>query len=147
MDMTETLVVALVTFAAGVIGAVIGGITAYKVAKLSAAKNFSQMHHAEKQKIYSELLESYNMFSGAIEASMINKNWLTDAEERTLYTHFQSAYAKAILISSEETVLVLTNFLVDVNRFAANRVRPETLPTLFSQAVTAMRNELSEDTK
>lgn len=142
---SETVIIALITFASGVVGAVIGGITAYKVAKFSATKNISQALYSEKQRAYAELLDSYNVFSGAIAASIIDKTWLTDAEERSLYTRFQSAYAKAILVCSAETALELTAFIHAVNRYAAERDRPEDLHDLFQRVVSALRRELHED--
>lgn len=145
--MTETVVVALVTLASGVIGSMIGGFTAYKVAKFSAEKNIKQTLHIEKQQAYTELVESYDRSTGAITASMIDRAWLTSSEERTLYTRFQSAYAKAILVCSAETGLQLTLLLECANRFAADRRKPKELPDLFSRAVASMRRELREDAK
>ena len=145
--MTETVAVALVTFSSGVVGAVIGGFTAYKVAKFSANRNIKQTLHVEKQQAYSELIESYERFIGAIAASMINKALLEDTEERALFMRFQSAYAKAILICSENAVPQLNLLLKSVNRFATDRKIPDDLPSCFNQVVSSMRNELNEGIK
>lgn len=143
--MTETIVVALVTFSSGLVGALIGGLTAYKVAKFSAEKSIRQTIHTEKLKAYSELIESYQAFLSAITASMINRDWLTDTDERALYTRLQSAWSKAILICSEKTTLQLTLLLTSMNHYAADRKRPDDLSELFQKAVASMRSELSED--
>ena len=145
--MTETIAVALITFSSGIVGAIIGGFTAYKVAKFSANRSIKQTLHVEKKQAYSELIESYERFVGAIAASMINKAWLEDIEERALFMRFQSAYAKAILICSENAVPQLNLLLKSVNCFATDRKIPDDLSSYFNQVVTSMRNELHEDIK
>ena len=146
-SMTETVAVALITFSSGVVGAIIGGITAYKVAKFSANRSIKQTLHIEKQQAYAELIESYERFVGALAASMINEAWLEDIEERTLFMRFQSAYAKAILICSENAVPQLNLLLKSVSRFATDRKIPDDLASCFNQVVTSMRKELHEDVK
>lgn len=141
--MTETIAVAILTFASGLAGAVIGGVTAYKVAKFSAIKSHEQLLHSEKQQIYSELLDAYNSFLAYVTAAKISDADLFTEEERTLYTRFQSAFSKAILISSDDTRKRLTTFALLVNDFGRTRIEPKNLTISFDVAVRSMKEELS----
>lgn len=141
--MTETVIVAILTFASGLTGALIGGFIAYKVAKFSSRQSYQQLLHSEKLQIYAELLETYNLFLAYLTNMVVSNETSFVEEECTLYTRFQSAYSKAILISSEDTRKKLTSFVLLVNEYGKTRIEPEKLTISFNIAVQSLKKELS----
>ena len=142
--MSETITIALITFLSGITGAIIGVITAYQVAKFSSLESKRQLAYTEKQRIYSALLDAYNSYIAMLTASTVDdKTGFPDENERLLYTHFQSAYSQAVLVSSDTVAKSLTALLIGVNKFGKTLVPPENLNMLYNAAIHEMQKELA----
>ena len=140
--MSETVLVALITFASGITGAITGGIIAYKVAQYSASENQKQSLDAEKRIAYAELWDTYNAFIAYLAANPNASKDIPPADERLLYIHFQSTCTKASLLSSVSVRDPLKSLLYLVNEYGRTHISPPDLHQVSEQVMLEMRKEL-----
>ena len=122
--MSETVLVALITFASGITGAIAGGITAYKVAQYSSRENQKQSLDTEKRNTYAELWDAYNAFIAYLAANSDVNEGVPPEEERLLYVRLQSACIKAALLSSSSVRNSLHSLLLLANEYGKTHTAP-----------------------
>lgn len=141
--MTETIIVALITLAAGVLGTGVGAFTTLKI----SAKELKLRLREEKKTCYAQLLSSYGNLIGAISAEPDFIDGLPPEQERKLYAQFKSAHANALLICDKSSVAPISEFF---NQVTMCHLRKGELPELHSAYVSAlamMRRELGTSKK
>lgn len=141
--MSETISVALITFVSGLFGALVGAISAYLIAKNTTKSEQAKLLHAEKCKCYSTFLRSYHAFTAQITASDLGLTHLPDGVEQELFANFQIAYSAALLLASKNTEKALTNLYTCVIELGETRTVPERISNAFTNAVKAMRDEVT----
>ena len=140
--MSETVLVALITFASGITGAIAGGITAYKVAQYSSRQNQKQALDAEKRITYAELWDAYNAFIAYVAVNPDTAAEFPPEEERLLYVHFQSTCTKAALLSSSSVRNHLNSLLLLTNECGSTHIFPSELQSVSERVMLEMHKEL-----
>lgn len=133
--MTETVLTALITLAAGLGGAMVGALATYKTAKMSLVKS-------EKVRAYSALMTAYQSLLSDISATGLKLSPTSFDEEAASYTNFQIAYSRAVLVASSELIPVLNDLLKVANTFAKSRQVPESMHRIYVSAVEKMRADI-----
>lgn len=125
MQISETIIIALITFASGALGTIVGAISAHKASKL-AAKN--QLQQIAIRETYAARLSAYQ------EVFEAHANLLSSGNDESLEKVFIIAINRACLVSSPQTVVELTLFQNCTLSRSGNRV---------SAVVTAMQKDLA----
>ena len=123
--MSETIQTALITFASGALGSVVGAISAYVVAKHAAKGQLRQIivqeNYAARLAAFQSLLEAHT--------SLISGNYAPD-----LIAAFISAANRASLVASPAAIVEITLFRESTLDRTENRM---------SAVVSAMQKDLS----
>lgn len=125
MQITETIVIALITFASGALGTVVGAISTHKASKL-AAKN--QLQQIAIRETYAARLSAYQ------EVFEAHASLLSSGDDKSLEKRFITAINRASLVSSPQTVVELALFQDSTLSRSENRV---------SAVVIAMQKDLA----
>lgn len=139
--MSETVYIALITFASSLVGAGIGAFTAYGVAKISASAERKKMINTERIRAYSNLMTAYGNFILNMTADC-NEDSLLSERERLIYTQFQNAYSTAVLVAPRSVVPALNDLFLSINKFGETRQIPDNLGRLYQIAVDKMREDV-----
>lgn len=141
---SETVLVALITFLSGVVGACVGAITTYLVAKQSSDTELKKALHDERLSAYSELMDSYLALGGYIAHLSTSKNLdvTPDPKEHELYIRFSAACSKAGLLASKPTLVLINELLKAMNHYAATLRQPQDINQLYTHTIDALRNDL-----
>lgn len=142
--MSETISVALITFASGLFGTLVGAISAYLTARNTAKSEQAILLHTEKRECYSAFLASYHTFAARITASDSGLAHLPGGVEQELFANFQIAYSKALLLASKDTEKALTALYTCVIELGETRTVPKHTSDAFTKAVEAMRSEVKD---
>lgn len=100
--MSETVIIALITFFAGFIGSIIGALSTYKASVLNAKAEQGRLLHNEKKSAYTDVVSAYlcvveNVADIEVGVQREENQSLIDAMSR-----FFSAYSTAILIAPND---------------------------------------------
>ena len=125
MQISETIIIALITFASGALGTVVGAISAQKTAKLSAKNQLQQIVIREN---YTARLSAFN------ELFKAHADFLSSDYDKELEKAFICAVNRACLVASPDIIDELVLFQNGALSRSENRV---------SKAVTAMHRDLS----
>lgn len=142
--MTETVTVALITLAAGVLGSGIGAFATYKVAKLSSSNEQKAVLRANRQLSYHTLITDYNEFCTFYACSEIgfHKELYSEHDEVKLYEKFQCSCIAARLVASEATHDAINRLLYAVSECADRHGSSKDLNEPFSSMEKEMRKDL-----
>lgn len=142
--MTETISVALITFAAGVLGSGIGAFATYKVAKLSSSNEQKAVLRTERQLSYRSVITDYNEFCAFYASSEtgFHKELYSEHDEVALYKKFQCSCFAARLVASEATHDAINKLLYAVSECAGNHKSTKILSEPFSSMEREMRKDL-----
>lgn len=146
--MSETIIVALITLASGVLGASIGAIVTYKTTKLSLKAELRTLQHEEKKNCYLSFMEAYTAFFAglaSIEAHFGPE--ISSAEEIALYKRFQSSCMAVNLVASDSVVAALQKLNVVMNQYGQSHVLPKNINQLYTALVSEMRKDLNMSAK
>lgn len=141
--MTETIIVALITLASGVLGASIGAITSVKASNKESERYFRD----EKKACYALLLSSYSNLMGEISTEPNLIDGLPPEQERKLYTQFQIAHTNALLICDKSSISPISEFFNQVAVCHLRKGNPSELHSAYVSALAAMRKELEASEK
>lgn len=146
--MSETVIVALITFSAGVVGACIGAVATYQVSKLSISNERLKMLREEKKSCYSAFLTEYISFTSKAVSSDLGIMTISDQEEQLAFAKFLAAYNQAILLSPDEVTVAITILFTCVSSNAEKKtIANSDFHSEYNAAVSAMRRDLSTSTK
>lgn len=141
--MNDNILVALITFAAGVMGASIGALATYQTAKHSLRNELKKLQHGEKMEHYLSLMKAYNSFTSCLTSSETGFGTeLSKDNEIELYRQFVYAGMAVDLVGSDPVVAALRKLNIAVNQYARNRIQPENLNQFFSDLVDEMRKDI-----
>lgn len=125
MQISETVLISLITFASGALGLIVGAISTHKAAKLAAKNHLQQIIIRES---YSARLAAYQ------EVFVAHANLLSSDFDKEFEKLFIIAINHACLVSSPQTVVELALFQSNTLSHGQNRV---------ASVVTAMQTDLS----
>lgn len=141
--LNDSILVALITFAAGVTGASIGALATYQTAKQSLRNELKKLQHGEKMEHYLSLMKAYNLFSSRFTSSETGFGTeLSRDEESELYSQLLYAGMAVDLVGSGPVIIALKNLNDAVNQYARNRIQPENINEVFSNLVDEMRKDI-----
>lgn len=124
--MSDTIVVALITFASGAIGAVVGAVSSILMTKYNAQKEWASSFHKSRSDSYSHLLDC---------AVYYEKDFNNIAKLADLF----SAINAAELVASDKTRSAISAFK---ERMLAKDFRSATFVEARSQMISAMQSDL-----
>ena len=150
---SETLLIAFITFLSGAIGAVVGAISTYLVAKRSSDTELKKFLYKERLIAYSQFMEDYLALSSYI-ATLSVKSLEVDStseylspeerlKERELYSRFNTSCSKAGLLSSYPTLLTINELLKSMGNFLVTHRQPPNMNEDYKRTVDAMRSDLT----
>lgn len=142
--MTETVTVALITLAAGVLGSSIGAFVTYRVAKMSSSNERKAVLRADRQLSYRAVITDYNEFCTFLACSKtgFHKELYSEHDEVKLFEKFQCSCIAARLVASESTHDAINKLLLTVNECAENHTSAKILKEPFSSMEREMRKDL-----
>lgn len=139
--MSDTVLVALITFASGFAGVLVGAVANYKISKLGVQAEKGKLLHDEKRDAYSEMMAAYydaiDYFAG-VDAGMckLGEEPFSDVTKR-----FFSAYSTAVLVAPESVQHALAVACSDFERMMkAGKCEGDSEP--FNVLSAAMRKDL-----
>lgn len=137
--MTDTIIVALITFASGAFGAGVTAFITWRTAKLSADKELERRRHEEKQLCFSQFVSAYHTLMH--QAVLNGKDRSHFKDELTLLVQFQIVYSKAILICDKSSIPPFTKLLHEASEMIKTREFDQ-IKVAYKVAINTMRKEL-----
>lgn len=138
--MSDTVAVALITFASGLLGALTGAVSSYLISKNTAKNEHARLLHTERRESYSALLRTYHTFTSQV-VSQVSLPVQTQEEVKN---DFQIAYVSAALLASDETADAMTELMKSAVEIVRTKTYSKEDNDVFSQAITAMQREIQE---
>lgn len=139
--MSETVKVALITFASGFLGALIGALSAFVSAKSAERREWNRLLHSERKDCYTALVHNYHMFVARITSYTLEQVPLSVAEEQELFNQFQISYSTALLLCSKKAESALTALYCCASMMGENRIIPPNANVVYTQAIKAMQED------
>lgn len=138
--MPETIQLALITFAAGFTGALIGAVSTYIVSKVGVKADRAKLLHDEKKLAYSQVMRAYYGIYGYLVGvttgfKKFDKNLTAD-----LTDEYYRAYATAILFAPSKVQKALKSAENELLQLVSSK-KPKDL-AVFTTLSEAMRNDL-----
>lgn len=138
--MSDTVLVAMVTFASGFLGVLVGAVANYKISKLGVRADKGKLLHDEKMIKYSEVVSAYHelvRIYAEIEAEIrIDMDRTVDSAVR-----FFNAYGSAALLASPKVIQALKDIDAELGEMAKT-CKPPDDSHRFDALVDAMREDL-----
>ena len=141
--MSETILVALITMAAGVFGAGIGAVMSLAMDNKGAKRRIRE----EKLNCYVQLLSAYEVFCNEVGANPEYPGETPPEKERQLFVQFQVAHTNALLICEDSSVVPLGKFFNPVRSIHLRTGSPSDLYAAYLSVLAATRNELRTSKK
>lgn len=141
--MSESIVVSLITFAAGAVGALVGAISTYIVAKQSFKRDIKKMQLEDKKKYYLAFFEAYTAFAACLASAetQFGSNVPPD-EEKSLYTKLQYSCLAVDLVASNPVLTALNDLFLALNQYGQSHVQPHDINALFVTVMKEMRKDI-----
>lgn len=150
--LSETVLIALITFLSGVLGAIVGGISTYLVAKRSSDTELKKLLYKERLVAYSQFMDDYLAFSSYMATLSVKKIEVDNTSEvisqedlskkRELYSRFNASCSKAGLLASYSTLLALNDLLFSMGDYTITHKQPPDISQDYRRTVDAMRDDL-----
>lgn len=137
--MSDTVLIALITFASGFLGVVVGAVANYKVSALNVKAERGKLLHDEKKTAYTEAVSAYLAtldFVAAHDEDSWNEGELIGAARRFLY-----AQAAVALIAPKSVQQALSQATETVQKMTTTWKTPDT-PEVFELLTGTMREDL-----
>ena len=146
--MSETIIVALITFASGVLGASIGAVVTYRTTKLSSQEELRKLQREEKRKCYLSFMEAYNSFFTCLVSIEVHFGTeISPDEEIARYKQFQYSCMAVTLVGSDSVLSVLQKLQLAMNQYGQSRMLPKNINQLYTALVEEMRKDLNSSIK
>lgn len=138
--MSDTVLVALITFASGFFGVLVGAVANYKISKLGVRADKSKLLHDEKMIKYSELVSAYHelvrIYAEIANGFRIDVDRTVDSAVR-----FFNAYGSAALLASPKVIQALKDIDAELSEMTKT-CKPPADTNRFDALVGAMREDL-----
>lgn len=139
--MSETVQIALITFASAFLGVVVGAYANYMVSKLGVQADRAKLLHDEKKLAYSQVLAAYfDALSYSVVGTRQNEQ-LGNNSLLTIVSQFDKSYSLALLLAPSKVQIALDA----TSRQLAQSVEHEELPEnadILETLISAMREDL-----
>lgn len=139
--MSETVLIALITLASGLIGSSVGALSTYCVTKLTSSTAVSERLHTERYAVYTEFMNAYINFSSYL-ALRSTLSDVPDKTEVSLYDQCSAACTRASLLASRSTFEAINKLQLAMGIYGETNKFPDNINKLYSDTVDAMRKEL-----
>lgn len=97
--MPDTVWVALITFASGLVGTVVGAVVSYKTSMMGMQSDKGKLLHDEKREAYSELLAAHDDIMSYFIRVKLGRYKLGEGNLGDVTYRFSRAHSKAMLIA------------------------------------------------
>lgn len=140
--MPDTIIVALITFASGLLGVGIGAFVNIKAMEKESERRL----HEEKQACFTRFTSTYYALKHNLYMALLLD--ITTFETREdLFTQFQATYSNALLICAQPTINPLNTFYFQVEKYHITGSAPADLDLAYESVLQAMRKELHTSKK
>ncbi len=136
--MSETVTVALLTFASGLFGAGIGAFVSLK----TMGKESERRIHEEKQACYSQFILAYYALKFKLDEALMAMAAPDANELEKLRAQFLVGYSSSLLICAPSTVNLLVAFYFQVEKYCAMGEAPADIDIAYESLLKAMRKEI-----
>lgn len=140
--MSETVLVALITFAAGLVGAAVGAFATYKAASFGEQANREKILHDEKRAAYSAMFNAFERlqqcFAPWPDGEMSREG---KADVKNCLNSFVYAVLWARIFAPDSVKKPLTNWVTAVNDLVIEFKAPNN-SVLHSAVIRAVREDL-----
>lgn len=137
-SMTDTVIVALITFASGLFGS---GIGAFVTLKISARESARRVHD-QKHVCFTQFVSTYYAFKHELDIALLAVGAPPSEKMKELHTQFQAAYSSALLVCAQSTIKLLNTFYFQLEQYYITGNAPTDLDLAYESALKAMRKEL-----